>query len=65
MSAGDIERQVRKLVGIAALRRLRQVVDSEIANDAQKTIWARRLGNWLTGLAVLLIIGLVLAVLSR
>jgi hypothetical protein len=39
----EIERNVRRTVGIAALRRIRRIVDAENAAEADKRRWARRL----------------------
>ena len=40
----DIQRAVRRTVGIAALRRIRRLVDADNAHEAAKQRWARRLG---------------------
>lgn len=50
----EIERAVRRTVGIAALRRIRRIVDADNALEAGKQRWARRL-------SVLLIIATFLA----
>ena len=39
----EIERNVRRTVGIAALRRIRRIVDADDALEAGKRRWARRL----------------------
>lgn len=52
----DIERNVRRTVGIAALKRLRRIVDADNEIEAGKQRWARRLG-----IAFALAAGLVLA----
>lgn len=39
----DIERNVRRTVGIAALRRIRRIVDADNALEVEKTRWVRRL----------------------
>ena len=39
----EIERNVRRTVGIAALRRIRRIVDADNALEADKARWARRL----------------------
>ncbi|MCF8200188.1 MAG: hypothetical protein K9J42_15580 [Sulfuritalea sp.] len=39
----EIQRSVRRTVGIAALRRIRRIVDTENARDARDSRWARRL----------------------
>ena len=38
-----IRHAVRRTVGIAALRRLRRIVDADNALEANKALWARRL----------------------
>ncbi len=38
-----IQRAVRRTVGVAALRRIRRIVDADNALEAEKTRWARRL----------------------
>lgn len=45
MSGGDpeVDRQVRRRVGIAALRRLRRLVDEERAQERTNALWASRL----------------------
>lgn len=40
----EIQNAVRRTVGIAALRRLRRLVDAEQALEATNERWARRLG---------------------
>lgn len=39
----EIRRAVRRTVGIAALRRIRRLVDADNALEADKRRWARRL----------------------
>ena len=39
----EIQRAVRRTVGIAALRRLRRLVDADNALEAEKALWGRRL----------------------
>ena len=39
----EIQRAVRRTVGIAALRRLRRIVDADNALEAEKARWGRRL----------------------
>ena len=51
-----IQRAVRRTVGIAALRRIRRIVDADNALEAGKQRWARRLT-----IAFLLAAALVLA----
>lgn len=45
MSGGDpeVDRQVRRRVGIAALRRLHRLVDEERAQERTNALWASRL----------------------
>ena len=43
----EIKRAVRRTVGIAALRRLRRMVDAENALEAGNALWARRLSIFL------------------
>ena len=50
----EIQRAVRRTVGIAALRRLRRIVDADNALEADKARWARRL-------SILFILAAVLA----
>lgn len=52
----DIERNVRRTVGIAALKRIRRIVDADNELEAGKQRWARRLG-----IAFVLAAALVLA----
>lgn len=52
----EIQRAVRRTVGIAALRRIRRIVDADNALEAEKTRWARRLAIALV-LAALLVLG--------
>ncbi len=52
----DIERNVRRTVGIAALKRIRRIVDADNELEAGKQRWAR----WLT-IALVLAALLVLA----
>jgi hypothetical protein len=52
----DIERNVRRTVGIAALKRIRRIVDADNELEAGKQRWARRLG-----IAFVLATALVLA----
>jgi hypothetical protein len=52
----EIQRAVRRTVGIAALRRIRRIVDADNALEAGKQRWARRLT-----IAFLLAAALVLA----
>ncbi|KAF0162828.1 MAG: hypothetical protein FD157_3602 [Rhodocyclaceae bacterium] len=50
----EIQRAVRRTVGIAALRRIRRIVDADNELEAGKQRWARRL-------SILLILAAVLA----
>ncbi len=50
----EIQRAVRRTVGIAALHRIRRIVDADNALEASKQKWARRL-------TILLILAAVLA----
>ena len=52
----DIERNVRRTVGIAALKRIRRIVDADNELEAGKQRWARRLS-----IAFMLAAALVLA----
>ena len=62
-SADDprIRSAVRRVVGIAALRRIRRLVDADAAHEAAKRVWARRIGVGL-GLAVLLAVAWLVVV---
>jgi hypothetical protein len=51
----DIERNVRRTVGIAALRRIRRIVDADNALEADKRRWARRLSTAFVLAAVLVL----------
>ena len=48
-----IQRAVRRTVGIAALRRLRRIVDADNALEAEKARWGRRLSIFFVLAAVL------------
>jgi len=50
MSDPEIERNVRRSVGIAVLRRLRRMVDAETGWEAKKSVLATRLA-WAFALA--------------
>lgn len=50
MNDADLERNVRRSVGIAALRRLRRMVDAEAEGEAKKSALALRLA-WAFALA--------------
>jgi flagellar biogenesis protein FliO len=49
----EIQRAVRRTVGIAALRRLRRIVDAEQAREASSERWARRLSLFFILAAIL------------
>ncbi|MDP2111344.1 MAG: hypothetical protein Q8J94_10970 [Thiobacillus sp.] len=49
----EIRRAVRRTVGIAALRRIRRIVDADNALEAEKARWARRLALLLIAAALL------------
>ena len=49
----EIQRAVRRTVGIAALRRLRRMVDAEQALEANNARWVRRLSVFFILAAVL------------
>jgi hypothetical protein len=59
----DIDRHVRHLVGIATLRRLRRMVDSETAAETATAIRAWRLTILLAVGAVIFVAGLALMVI--
>ncbi|MCX7147294.1 MAG: hypothetical protein NT042_14120 [Sulfuritalea sp.] len=48
-----LQRAVRRTVGIAALRRIRRIVDADNELEAGKQRWARRLSIFLILAAVL------------
>lgn len=54
-----IQRAVRRTVGIAALRRIRRVVDAEQAREAASARWARRLSIGFILAAVLVLAWMV------
>lgn len=49
----EIRRAVRRTVGIAALKRIRRIVDADNALEADKQRWARRLAMLFALAAVL------------
>ncbi|QDX81909.1 hypothetical protein B9N43_11985 [Denitratisoma sp. DHT3] len=55
-----VERQVRRGVGVATLRRLRRMVDAENAQNAVEARWARRLTGLFLFLAAAFVAGLTL-----
>jgi len=48
----EIRRAVRRTVGVAALRRIRRLVDADNALEAEKARWARRIGILLLAAAI-------------
>ncbi|MCM2289295.1 MAG: hypothetical protein NDI67_09730 [Sulfuritalea sp.] len=55
----EIRRAVRRTVGIAALKRIRRMVDDDNALEADKRRWARRL-TMLFALAAVLVLAWML-----
>jgi carbon monoxide dehydrogenase subunit G len=53
MSDPEVERGVRRIVGIAALRRLRRMVDADAAAEVEKSALATRLA-WAFAVAAVL-----------
>jgi len=51
----DIERAVRRTVGIAALRKIRKLVDADAAQQAQEAALGRVL-SWVFGVLFLLVL---------
>lgn len=51
----EIKRAVRRTVGIAALRRIRRIVDADNALESSKQRWARRLSIFLVLAAALVL----------
>jgi ferric-dicitrate binding protein FerR (iron transport regulator) len=56
----EIRRAVQRTVGIAALRRLRRLVDAEQALEADKRRWARRLTLFLLVAGILAVAWIVI-----
>ncbi|MCX7149187.1 MAG: hypothetical protein NTY05_07210 [Rhodocyclales bacterium] len=56
----EIQRAVRRTVGIAALRRIRRIVDADNALESSKQRWARRLSIFLVLAAVLVLAWIVI-----
>ena len=56
----EIQRAVRRTVGIAALRRLRRIVDADNALEADKNWWARRLSIFFVLVAVVVLAWIVI-----
>ncbi len=54
----EIQRAVRRTVGIAALRRLRRIVDAENALEAEKARWGRRLTIFFVALAACVLLAI-------
>ncbi|MFA4969790.1 MAG: hypothetical protein WC540_09170 [Sulfuritalea sp.] len=55
-----LQRAVRRTVGIAALRRIRRIVDADNELEAGKQRWARRLSIFLIIAAVLALAWIVI-----
>lgn len=55
MSDPELDRAVRRTVGLAALRRIRQIVDADIARERA----AARLARWLAPLLALAALAVV------
>ncbi|HEX5392241.1 MAG TPA: hypothetical protein VFW68_03115 [Rhodocyclaceae bacterium] len=53
-----VQQAVRRQTGIAALRRLRKMVDDEVAQDRLHARWARRLGVVLVVAAIVAVVWL-------
>ena len=56
----EIRRAVRRTVGIAALHRIRRIVDADNALEASKQKWARRLTIFLILATVLALAWIVI-----
>ena len=56
----EIRRAVRRTVGIAALRRLRRMVDAENALEAEKARWAKQMAIFFILAAVLALAWIVI-----
>lgn len=54
----NVQQAVRRQTGIAALRRLRQLVDQEAAQDRLHARWARRLSMVFVAAAIAAIVWL-------
>ena len=52
----EIHRAVRRTVGVAALRRIRRIVDADNELEAGKERWARRLSIFFIVAAVLAVV---------
>ncbi|MBL8485832.1 MAG: hypothetical protein JNK22_01835 [Rhodocyclaceae bacterium] len=60
MTDEDRERAVRRLVGVATLRRLRRMVDAEAGARRAEALWARRLAWAFAVMAALVVLALAL-----
>ena len=58
MTDEDREKAVRRLVGVATLRRLRRMVDAEADAKHAEARWARRLGWGFAILALAVVLAL-------
>ena len=58
----DQESAVKRVVGISVLRRLRQLVDEENAQQRNNALWASRIG---TGFVIVLVLVLLFSQLFR
>jgi hypothetical protein len=56
----EIQRAVRRTVGIAALRRIRRIVDADNELETSKQRWARRLSIFFILAAVLVLAWIVI-----
>ena len=56
----EIRRAVRRTVGIAALRRIRRIVDADNQLEADKSRWARRLSVFFLLAALLALVWIVI-----
>jgi len=56
----EIQRAVRRIVGIAALRRIRRIVDADNELEAGKQRWVRRLSIFLIIAAILALAWIVI-----
>jgi len=56
----EIQRAVRRVVGIAALRRIRRIVDADNELEAGKQRWVRRLSIFLIIAAILALAWIVI-----
>jgi hypothetical protein len=55
-----IQRAVRRTVGIAAMRRLRRIVDADNAQEASNARWVRRLSIFFILAAILALAWIVI-----